>query len=90
MGGNSQSHLYPIFGPSKILWIKNATNLELTKAFETFRQIYSDFMYKCREYGDVKSIKLPRPVPSGEEEDQWTYPAGFGSVFVEYDKIEEA
>ena len=39
---------------------------------------------ECNKYGEVKSIKIPRPGPTG------VYTHGLGKIFVEFDSIDSA
>lgn len=52
----------PLFGPSTILWLRNITSFNLTNKFETCREVYTEIHNKCSEFGEVKKIKMPRPL----------------------------
>lgn len=115
MGGNAQNTFFHIFGPSRILELKNVTTFDLTAKFEVCREVYTDIHTKCSEFGRVLSIEIPRPMwVEGRQKDNleawkddpkrkknrkynpiedkknFDMPEGFGSVFVEFESVEDA
>ncbi len=51
---------------------------------EEFQEIYEDVKEECEKFGEVKSLKIPRPMFSQ------TQIPGLGKIFIEYASIDEA
>ena len=51
---------------------------------EEYNEIKEDVKDECNKYGEVKSLKIPRPGPTG------TYVHGLGKIFVEFDSVDSA
>ncbi|EDW92286.1 splicing factor U2AF 50 kDa subunit [Drosophila yakuba] len=69
--------------PTEILCLLNMVLPEELLDNEEFEDIRSDIKQECAKYGDVRSIKIPRPVGQFPKR-------GCGKVFVQFESVEDS
>jgi len=68
--------------PSRILRLDNMVTLSELENDEEYDDIMEDVRDECGTYGNVLSIKIPRPLPDSPADSQ----PGVGQIFVEFDE----
>jgi len=70
--------------PSRILVLKNMVQLHELEIDEEYNEILEDVKEECQKYGQVLSVKIPRPEGGNDKI------PGLGRIFVEYSAVDEA
>lgn len=50
-----------VSGPSRVIRLLDIATFESTARYERACELYTDVMELCREFGQVTSVKMPRP-----------------------------
>lgn len=74
----------PMRPATRILVLTQMVVPEILRDDTEYREIFEDIDSECRRYGEVRSVLIPRPEPSGRPV------AGLGKVFVEFALPEQA
>jgi len=51
-----------IFEPTTVLRLSNLTTFALTARYQAFRELYTDVIDLCSQYGTILQIEIPRPL----------------------------
>eukprot|EP01097_Dermamoeba_algensis_P002027 TRINITY_DN1808_c0_g1_i2.p1 TRINITY_DN1808_c0_g1~~TRINITY_DN1808_c0_g1_i2.p1 ORF type:complete len:393 (-),score=81.57 TRINITY_DN1808_c0_g1_i2:67-1245(-) len=72
--------------PTNVLMLLNMVSGEDLYSDEDFQEIFEDIKSECERFGQVVSMKIPRPL-TREEEDKTP---GVGKIFVEFESSNDA
>jgi len=64
--------------------LKNMISISELAIDEEYKEIQEDVKEECSKFGDILSVKIPRPIPGVENI------PGLGKIFVEYSSVEQA
>lgn len=70
--------------PTEVLCLLNMVLPEELLDDEEYEDIRTDIQQECAKYGDVRSLKIPRPIPNGDSPKR-----GCGKVFVQFESVDD-